>query len=133
MQDLPTELGRTMRKWRTEQEGGWTMERAADFIDVAKSTWSALENGVRPISLETARALSVATGVSIDELVRQGGRTIRQSKNPPDRLLRAAAAAEVIPGLGDLMDMFPDLEPDDVDLLLSTAESLRTRRRRGRK
>jgi hypothetical protein len=35
MDELPTELGRTMRKWRMEQGDGWTMERAATEIDVS--------------------------------------------------------------------------------------------------
>lgn len=133
MDELPTELGRTMRKWRNEQEDGWTMERAAAAIGVSKSTWSDLENGKRPISLETAKGLSLATNVSLDEIARQGDQPIRRSKNAQERLQRADAAAEVIPELGLLLELFPELTPDEADMLLSSAESLVGRHRKDTK
>lgn len=132
MKDLPTELGRMMRSWRLGQEDGWTVSEAAAAIGVSKSTWSDLENGKRPISLETAKGLSLATGVSLDEINRMGGNPIRQSRNSQERLQRADAAASVIPGLGLLMDLFPELLPVEVDMLLTSAESL-IRRRKGPK
>lgn len=132
MKELPTELGRMMRKWRLDQEDGWTQEQAASRIGVVKSTWSDLENGRRPISMETAKGLSLATGVSLDEINRMSGNPTRRSQNPQERLQRADAAAEVIPELGLLMDLFPELQPDEADMLLTSAESLIARRRRER-
>lgn len=129
MEDLPTELGRTMRKWRNQR--GFTSLRAGQEIGVSKSTWSDLENGKRLISMETAKGLSIATGISLDEISRQGGMPIRHSKNSIERLERASAAAEVIPGLGLLLDLFPELTPDEADMLLTLAETLVERRRRG--
>lgn len=133
MKELPTELGRMMRTWRLNQGDGWTQQEAADCIHVAKSTWSDIENGNRPPSLETARGLSLATGVSLDEINRMSGHPTRRSQNPLERLQRADAAAEVIPELGLLMDLFPELQPDEADMLLTQAESLVKRRRRGQK
>lgn len=131
MKELPTELGRMMRNWRMDLNG-MTMEEAADKIGVSKSTWSDLENGKRPISLETAKGLSLATGVSLDEISRMDGKPMRHSRNPQERLQRADAAAEVIPELGLLLDLFPELFPDEADMLLSSAESLVARRRKER-
>ncbi len=124
MKALPTELGRMMRAWRLGQDGGWTTARAADYIGVSKSTWSDLENGKRAISLETAKALSRATGATLDEISQMSGSPIRHSSNHQERLQRADVAAQAIPGLSLLLGHFPDFHPDEVDLLLSMAESL---------
>lgn len=126
MHKLPKELGQMMRKWRMDQ--GKTVDQAAEAISVSKSTWSDLENSKRPISIETAKGLSLATGVSLDEIARMSGQPMRRSSSSQERLQRADAAAAVIPGLGHLMDLFPELLPDEVDMLLSSAESLIRRR-----
>lgn len=127
-EDLPTELGKMMRAWR--MNNNMTVTAAADHVHIAKSTWSDIENGNRPVSLETAKAISLALGVSLDDLTRAAGQPLRRSSNPQERVERALAASEVIPGLGQLLDLFPELLPDEVDMLLTSAESLVRRRRR---
>lgn len=126
--DLPTELGKMMRRWRLENS--LTVTAAADVVNIAKSTWSDLENGKRPVSLETAKALSLQLGITLDDLTRAADQPIRRSRNSQERIDRALAASEVIPGLGQLLDLFPELQPDEVDMLLSSAESLVRRRKR---
>lgn len=125
--ELSTELGRFMRRWRGKE--GLTIQEAAERIGVVKSTWSMLERGVRQPETETLLALERATGTPMDELARMAGFSVRSSATAAERARRVAALAEGDPRLAILVDLLPELSPEQVDTLVSLVETMRDRNR----
>lgn len=118
----PTELGRLMYRWRTENE--YTVEVAAERIDVVKSTWSNIENGVRKPEAETLLLLERELKVPFAELAKMAGFFPRESASIQHRAQRIAALAEGSPSLVGLLGHLEELRADQIDTLLSLAEDM---------
>lgn len=127
--ELPTELGRFMRRWRKDQE--WTVDRAAQEIGVVKSTWSQLERGLRTPETETLLLMERKMGVPMDELARMAGIIVRVSQTVAERSRRVAALAEGDPRMGVLIDLLPELSPEQIDTLVSIVETMKAQKAQG--
>ena len=127
--ELPTELGRFMRRWRKDQE--WTIDRAAQEIGVVKSTWSQLERGLRTPETETLLLMERKMGVTMDELARMAGIIVRVSQTVAERSRRVAALAEGDPRMGVLIDLLPELSPEQIDTLVSLVETMKAQKVQG--
>lgn len=127
--DKPTtDLGLFMRQWRVDEN--LTVEEAADKAGFGKSVWTKIENGQKRVSLETLFAISILTGRTLDDLAVKLGWSIRRSHSSTERAHRIAALVEVEPQAAALVDLLPDLSPDQIDTMLTMGESLRRKGQR---
>lgn len=127
--DKPTtDLGIFMRQWRTDEN--LTVEEAAAKAGFGKSIWTKIENGQKRVALETLFAISKLTGRTMDDLAIKLGYSIRRSRSSEDRAHRVAALVEVEPKAAALVDLLPDLTPDQIDTMLTMGESLRRKGQR---
>lgn len=124
-----SDLGRYMAEWRAQQN--LSMRAAAEQAQISHSTWADIENNKRPADTGTFVALSRVLERSIDDLVEMEGRhrPYRRSKAPGERAARITRTILDRPRLEALFDQSGDLQDQEIDLILSLAESLRKRRR----
>jgi transcriptional regulator with XRE-family HTH domain len=123
-----TDLGRFLRQWREDEN--LTVEEAASRAGFGKSIWTKIENGQKRVALETLFAISNLTGRTMEDLVIRLGWIIRRSRSSEDRAQRMAALVEVEPKAAALLDLLPDLTPDQIDTMLTVGESLRRKDQR---
>lgn len=64
--DLPKRLGNRVRELRVR--AGLTQSRLADRVDISHEFMSRLERGIKAPSLETAKKIADALGISVAEL-----------------------------------------------------------------
>lgn len=129
-QKRPThELGMLLFDWR--ESNNLTVAAAGGRVGVAKSTWSKWENGDMSPSVEALVSISAETGVPLDELATRSGHEIKISTSSEDRAHRIAAVAEAIPQVAIMVDLLTELEPHEVDTLVSVAETMIRRRKQG--
>lgn len=115
-----------MRRWREENDN-LTVEAAAQEIGVVKSTWSQLERGIRTPETETLLLMERRMGVTMDELARMAGIIVRVSQTVAERSRRVAALAEADPRMEALIGLLPELSPEQVDTLVSLAETMQAK------
>lgn len=123
-----TELGRFLRQWRESEN--LTVEEVATRAGFGKSIWTKIENGQQRVALETLFAISNLTGRTLDDLAVKLGWSIRRSRSNEDRAQRMIALVEVEPKAAALLDLLPDLLPDQIDTMLTVGESLRHKGRK---
>lgn len=120
------DLADFMRKWRSSRN--LTVAQAGERAGISKSAWSALENATRAASMATLYGLQRATGMEYDDLARLAGHEVRRSKDIDDRARRIAGMAAAMPRMAALIDLLDKLREDQVDTLLSVAESFNRKR-----
>ena len=120
------DLGAFLLKWR--KANNLTTAEAAERAGISKSAWSALENATRAASMATLYGLQRATGVDYDDIARMAGHDVQRSQSTDDRARRIAALAEAMPRMGALIDLLDKLREDQVDTLLSIAETFISRK-----
>lgn len=122
------DLGAFMRSWR--DDNNLTSQAAGERAGVSKATWSALENATRTASAATLYGIERATGMAYDDLARLAGHAVKPSADTNERARRVAAMADAMPRMRALVDLLPRLKPEQVDTLVSLAETF-TRQKPG--
>lgn len=70
-------------------------------------------------------------GVTMDELARMAGIIVRVSQTVAERSRRVAALAEGDPRMGVLIDLLPELSPEQIDTLVSLVETMKAQKVQG--
>ena len=116
-----------LRRWRG-QRGVTEVARAVGLS--THSIWSKMEAGQEP-SIETLLLLSEHTGKPVEELAAMAGIPVQRSLSDPDRARRIAAMEAAVPKMAVLIDLLPELDPSEIDVLLTVAEGFLRRRHEG--
>jgi len=116
-------IGKVIRERRELR--GWTQEQLAHESGLPQSYISNLERGARRGSIEAFQAIARALHIPLAEIFQvttQQGTEISVPQDPspdiPDPLV------------GEILDIWPDLTPEDRDAVLAMHHALLTRYRR---